>query len=30
MAEVEGEAMEPPGLPPLTVHSREGYYAPTQ
>ena len=22
--------MEPPGLPPLTVHSREGYYAPTQ
>ena len=22
--------MEPQGLPPLTVHSREGYYAPTQ
>jgi Ca-activated chloride channel family protein len=22
--------LEPPGLPPLTVHSREGYYAPTQ
>jgi Ca-activated chloride channel family protein len=22
--------MEPAGLPPLTVHSREGYYAPTQ
>ena len=22
--------MEPPGLPALTVHSREGYYAPTQ
>ncbi|HVG26435.1 MAG TPA: VWA domain-containing protein [Acidobacteriaceae bacterium] len=22
--------MEPPGLPPLTVHNREGYYAPTQ
>lgn len=22
--------MEPSGLPPLTVHSREGYYAPTQ
>jgi Ca-activated chloride channel family protein len=22
--------IEPPGLPPLTVHNREGYYAPTQ